>query len=79
MARSKKTMDVKFMIDYSNTQLKRTDEFATKEFKSGICVMIEQILFRTENYKGFSFLDSDDSETGTLGYYSRHYSTSSKL
>ena len=79
MARSKKTMDVKFMLDYANAQLKRTDEFATKEFKAGICVMIQQMLFRTENYDGFMFLDNTNTELEGSGYYDRVYSKSSKL
>jgi hypothetical protein len=79
MARSKKTISVSIMIDYANEHLARTDEFATKEFKAGISVMIEQILHRTENYWGFMFLDNNDSKTGSLGYYSRRYFKSHKL
>ena len=49
----RKTIDVKFLIEYGNTQLSRTDEWATKDFKSGICCMIEKTLHETNNYKGF--------------------------
>lgn len=79
MARSKKTISVSLMIDYANEHLARTDEFASKEFKAGISVMIEQILQRTNNYWGFMFLNNDDSKTGSLGYYSRKYFKSHKL
>ena len=40
----KKTIKVQETLDYANYQLGRTDEYATKEFKEGVIVMIEQIL-----------------------------------
>lgn len=69
----RKTSSVKDMLDYANTQLKRTDEIATKDFKTGICVMIEKILTTTGNYSGFYHLDGNDCEINTIGYYSRFY------
>jgi len=69
----RKTIDVKFLIEYSNNQLSRTDEWATKDFKSGVCCMIEKVLHETKNYKGFMFINNDDSEIDTNGYYSRKY------
>jgi len=41
--------------------------------------MLEKVLMETGNYAGFGFLDNNDSDTGTLGYYSRHYYYSSKM
>ncbi len=38
MAKSKKTFDVVTFKDYVNKQLSRTDEYATEDFKSGLCV-----------------------------------------
>jgi hypothetical protein len=73
MAKSKKTIEVSVMLEWANDHLKRTDKFATAEFKAGIATTIERILFNTNNYKGFGFIDNSDSETGTLGYYSRFY------
>ena len=69
----KKTIKVQETLDYANYQLGRTDEYATKEFKAGITVMIEQILHLTGNYRGFMFLNNNDSDVNTLGYYSRKY------
>jgi len=66
----RKTCNVVEMLEYANMQLARTDEFATKDFKVGISVMIEHILHLTGNYSGFM---------GTLGYYSRYYFTNRKL
>ena len=74
MAKGKKTTEVSVMLDWANTQLKRTDEFATTDFKAGIAATIERILLNTNNYKGFGFINNNDSEIGTLGYYSRFYS-----
>ena len=75
----RKTCNVVEMIEYANMQLARTDEFATKDFKVGISVMIEHILHLTGNYSGFRFLNNSDSDTGTLGYYSRNYFINNKL
>lgn len=69
----RKTIEVSTMVEWANTQLARTDEYADKGFKSGISIMIESILHKTNNYNGFMFNNNDDSECGTLGYYSRTY------
>ena len=76
---SRKTVSVKDMIAYANLQLSRVDDYATKEFKSGICVMIEQVLHASDNYSGFRFNQNSDSEFDTVGYYTRTYYTSNKL
>ena len=69
----RKTIEVKGMVEWANTQLARTDEYADVGFKSGISTMIERILHNANNYQGFMFINNDDSECGTLGYYSRTY------
>ena len=66
-------MRVSRMLEYANIQLARTDKFVTKEYKIGIVTMIEKILHDTGNYAGFMFINNDDSECDTLGYYSRFY------
>jgi hypothetical protein len=73
MAKKKKTLGVAQLLDYANLQLKRTDSDATKDFKSGVCTMIERVLHDTGNYNGFMFINPDDSDHGTLGYFSRKY------
>lgn len=73
MPRSKKTINVDLVLEFANSQLKRTDEDANAEFKSGIITMIEKILHETGNYHGFLYLDSTDCEFGTLGWYNRRY------
>ena len=69
----RKTIEVKGMVEWANTQLARTDEYADVGFKSGISTMIERVLFNSKNYNGFQFINNDDSEVGTVGYYSRYY------
>ena len=69
----RKTINVTTLLNWANTELQRTDEFATVDFKAGICSMIEMVLFKSNNYNGFMFKNNNDSETGTLGYYSRFY------
>jgi len=61
------------MLDYANNQLARTDEYGSSDFKSGVCAMIERILHDTGNYNGFMFIDPNNSDHGTLGYFSRKY------
>jgi len=75
MSKGKKTIEVSVMLNWANEQLKRTDSYANMEFKAGISTMIERILFNTKNYNGFGFIDNNDSDNGTLGYYNRFYYT----
>ena len=76
---SRKTVNVLTLLEWANNNLKREDEFATVDFKSGICTMIEMVLHETGNYEGFMFLNHEDSVTGTIGYYSRLYFYSQKM
>jgi hypothetical protein len=76
---SRKTVSVIMLLEYANKNLKRDDEYATVDFKSGVCTMIEMVLMDTGNYAGFMFQDNDDSDTGTLGYFTRSYFYSPKM
>ena len=69
----RKTVGVIEMIDYANSQLERKDDAATREFKEGVCVMVEKIMFLTDSYSGFQFLDNNDCDINTLGHASRRY------
>lgn len=73
MAGKRKTIGIDVLLAFANTQLARTDETATKEFKYGICGMIEKALLETNNYNGFVFLDNNNCECDTLGHASRKY------
>ena len=75
----RKTVDVLMLLEWANKNLAREDEFATVDFKSGICTMIEMVLHESGNYEGFGFQDNDASDCGTLGYYSRIYWYSDKM
>lgn len=69
----RKTIEVQKVKDSINNHLARTDEYATAEFKAGMCTVLENILMETDNYNGFTFLSNNKSEFGTVGYYSRVY------
>ena len=71
--RSKKTVEVYGLVEWANKQLARTDEYAGMGFKAGIATMVERLLMDSGNYNGFGFINNDDSELGTVGYYSRYY------
>jgi hypothetical protein len=73
MARPRKTITIESLVKYANGHLARTDEYADVKFKSGVTVLIETALLRSECYNGFMFINNDDSEVGTLGYFSRRY------
>lgn len=72
--KGRKTVNVQSMLDYANRQLaQKENEIVNASFKEGICTMIQRILFDTDNYGGFYFVDSNDSEIATFGYFSRIY------
>ena len=75
----RKTVSVLSLLEWANENLKRDDEFATVDFKCGICSMIEMVLHESDNYAGFMFQDNNDSDCRTLGYYSRSYYYSAKM
>ena len=76
--RARKNVGVAYILGYANIQLSRTDEYADRNFKAGICLMIEKVLDETNNYKGFHFLNREaaqDERTNSSGeeFYNRHY------
>ena len=71
--KGRKTIDVEQMIKWANMQLGRTDKYVDMGFKSGISTMIGRILHNSGNYNGFQFINNNDSELGTIGFYSRYY------
>jgi hypothetical protein len=70
---SRKTVQLVELITFANQQLARTDSEATFGFKEGICTMVEKAMFLADNYNGFSFLDSSQTQPYTIGHVSRKY------
>lgn len=68
-----KTVDVETLVKFANFNLARKDDFANVGYKTGICDFVEKVLMESGNYKGFMFIDNNDSAFGTLGYFSRMY------
>lgn len=76
MAKKRTTIEVLPLLTWSNKQLARTDEFATIDFKIGICTALENVLHAANRYNGFTFIDShlhDDIPHGSMLYWSREY------
>ena len=73
MSRPRKNIAVEPLLDWANEQLKRTDPYADRGFKSGICAMIERTLLDAGQYNGYSHNDPDDCGFGTHGYFCRTY------
>jgi|TARA_R110001583_G_scaffold152574_1_gene304478 hypothetical protein len=69
----RKTIAIKTLLETINFNLQRTDPNATRDYKKALCDTIETALFATGNYHGFMFINNDDSEIDSLGYYSRQY------
>ena len=70
MAR-RKTIDIDYLRNKANDAL--ADRDRSCGYKMAVCDMIETVLHKTDNYRGFMFLDNDDSANDTLGYYTRRY------
>lgn len=76
MARVKKTSEVQELKRWANSILSTPEgevSHITMEFKDGICVMIEKVLHDANAYKGYMFINPDDSEYQTYGYLTRQY------
>lgn len=69
----KKTVDVKMLVEFANTQLARKDSTADIGYKIGICNFIEKVLMETGNYEGYMYLDDGEIAFGSLSYFSRKY------
>ena len=61
------------LLVFINTQLQRNDHGATIEYKTGLCNTIEWVLHEHGLYQGFMFIDNNDRELNSLGYFSRQY------
>lgn len=68
-----KTISVEKMKDWANEVLASKNEDITLEYRAGVCAAIEKILHSSNNYHGFMFIDNNDSEVNTPGYFSRKY------
>ena len=79
MAKPRTTVDVIPLIDWTNKQLARTDEFATREFKMGCCTVLERVLHSANRYNGWTFNHTDrfcpdNCGRDTMAYWTRTYS-----
>jgi len=72
--RPRKTIEVEQIKRWANGQLLRTDDYATDVFKSGVCTLLEEVLLRSGNYRGFMFeCEGDVPRPHEKGYYQRKY------
>lgn len=74
MAKGRKTIEVKWMLNWANKQL--AYEGHSEEHKAGICTMIERLLMDTGNYEGYYELEYGSEYTNQ---YCRCYYTSANL
>ena len=66
---ARKTVDVKTLIDITNDMLKNSFNSSTEqEQRWGAILLLEGVLHRTGNYRGYRYLDSSEVESGfTVG------------
>jgi hypothetical protein len=65
---SRKTINVDQVVDYVNDILKNQtlDDDASIFYRHGMMVVLEEILHRTGNYKGFRYLHRDEVPEGCM-------------
>ena len=74
MAKEKKTITVAQLKERTNKLLAApANDRLNKDFKAGIASMLEWSLMRANAYKGYRYLDSENTEFDTLGYWEREY------
>lgn len=71
--KKRKTIEIEFIKDKINQALKNTEFPLNTDQKEILCTILEIILHKTDNYKGFYFLDNSNCETLSNGYFSRKY------
>jgi hypothetical protein len=60
MAKSRKTADISAIKEEANRVLKGTWPGNTKEFRLGVIVMLENILWAADNYRGYRYLSNHE-------------------
>jgi hypothetical protein len=74
MKKQRKTVEISELIDFANKILSLPESvMVTKDYKEGICTVLEFSLKSANAYKGFYFIDNNNCELNTFGYYSRFY------
>jgi hypothetical protein len=65
---ARKTIEVGKLIAFTNNFLKAKN--TTADEREAVASMLETVLFETGNYKGFRYLDTDETEgAGSRRYY----------
>ena len=71
---SRKTITIENLKTRANQMLAAAEnDIITTQFKQGIASMIEWSLHQANAYEGYRFLDSNDSEYMSPGYWRREY------
>lgn len=52
------TVNVSYVRDRANSFFRNSDD-STPEMRLGMAALLESVLFETDNYKGYVFLDSE--------------------
>lgn len=71
--KARKTIEVNYLKELINKELCKTEFCLNTDQKDVLTSLIEIILHKTGNYKGFMFKDNNDTEFLSNGYFSRKY------
>lgn len=74
----RQTVSVERLVEFGNALLKLDDtcgvrSMASKEYKEGVCDMIEKVLKESGRYDGYMLLGSTTPEWGTKECFMRKY------
>ncbi len=77
MPKSRKTFDVQKVKNTANTALAYnypSEHYPNvDEYRRGICSLIEEILLKADQYKGFNYVDGFKASQANGTEYKRHY------
>jgi hypothetical protein len=74
----RQTVSVEKLVEFGNALLKLDDScpmpsMSSKEYKEGVCDMIEKVLMESGRYGGYMLLGSTTPEWGTRECFMRKY------
>ena len=64
MCKGRKTVDVEFLRTFVNSTLQHTPD-GQKDYRQGVITVLESVLHKTGNYRGFGYLTEEDMENTT--------------
>lgn len=71
--KNRKTVEIEFIKEKINKAIANNEFPLNYEQLEALTSFIEIVLYKTNSYKGFIFLDNNDTKIFTIGYLKRKY------